>query len=59
MISVETKTFETGVMRLLGLSKMHCISLIIFKGLIFVIPSVIFGYATSIIALKFIYSILF
>lgn len=59
MISVETKTFETGVLRLLGLSKMNCISLIIFKGLIFVIPSVIFGYTTSIIVLKFIYQILF
>lgn len=29
MISVETKTFETGILRLLGLSKWNCISMII------------------------------
>lgn len=29
MISVENKTFETGVLRLLGLSKANCIQMII------------------------------
>ena len=29
MISVETKTFENGVLRLLGMSKINCISMII------------------------------
>jgi ABC-type antimicrobial peptide transport system permease subunit len=29
MISVETKTFETGVLRLVGLSKANCISMIL------------------------------
>jgi len=29
MISVETKTFETGVLRLLGLTKYDCIQMIL------------------------------
>lgn len=29
MISVETKTFETGVLRLIGQSKLNCMSMIL------------------------------
>lgn len=29
MISVETKTFENGVLRMIGLSKANCISMIL------------------------------
>jgi hypothetical protein len=29
MISVETKSFETGVLRLVGMSKFNCISMIL------------------------------
>jgi len=40
MISVETKTFEFGVMRMTGLSKSGLVTLIIVQSLMFVIPSI-------------------
>ncbi len=59
MISVETKTFENGVLRMLGLSKVNCIFMILIQSIMFVIPSIIFGYGASIPALVYIYKILF
>jgi len=59
MISVETKTFENGVLRLIGLSKANCISMILIQSFLFVIPSIICGYAGSIPALMYIYKFLF
>lgn len=55
MISVETKTFETGVLRLVGMSKLNCISMILIQAMMFVIPSIILGYIASIPALAYIY----
>jgi ABC-type antimicrobial peptide transport system permease subunit len=59
MISVETKTFENGVLRLLGLSKANCIQMILIQSFMFVIPSIICGYIGSIPALHFIYLFMF
>ncbi len=59
MISVETKTFENGVLRMLGLSKVNCIFMILIQSIMFVIPSIILGYGASIPALMYIYQILF
>lgn len=59
MISVETKTFETGVLRLLGMSKINCISMIIIQSLLFVIPSIICGYILAIPALSGIFAAIF
>lgn len=59
MISVESKTFENGVLRLVGLSKSNCITMILIQSLMFVIPSIIIGYSASIPALHYIYSFMF
>lgn len=44
MISVESKTFDFGVMRMVGLSKGGIISMIMLQSFMFVIPSVLFGF---------------
>lgn len=59
MISVETKTFENGVLRLVGLSKSNCISMILIQSFMFVVPSIIAGYIAAIPALAFIFIYLF
>lgn len=59
MISVETKTFEFGVMRMVGLSKPGIISMIILQSFLFVIPSVTFGFMVSIPSLGVLYNALF
>ena len=55
MISVETKTFENGVLRMVGLSKVNCISMIVIQSFIFVLPSILFAYGMSIPSLMFLY----
>jgi hypothetical protein len=59
MISVETKTFESGVMRLLGISKWNVITMIMIQSLLFVVPSIIVGYCLSIPALLEIFKAMF
>jgi ABC-type antimicrobial peptide transport system permease subunit len=58
MISVETKTFENGVLRLIGLNKTNCISMILIQSFIFVVPSIVCAYGASIPALMYVYSIM-
>lgn len=58
MISVETKTFETGVLRLVGMSKWNCISMILIQSMMFVLPSIVLGYIASIPSLAYVYSFL-
>jgi len=58
MISVETKTFEIGVMRMVGLSKVGLIMLIILQSLMFVLPAIILGFAACFPILKGIFSFL-
>lgn len=47
MLSVESKSFEFGVMRMVGLSKDSIIILVILQSFLFVIPSVICGFGVS------------
>lgn len=47
MISVETKTFEFGVMRMVGLSKSGIINMIVLQSFMFVLPSVFGGFLLS------------
>ena len=47
MNSVETKTFENGIMRLVGFTKPGYVSLILTQAFMFVLPSILMGYAAS------------
>jgi len=47
MLSVESKSFEFGVMRMVGLSKDHITILVILQSFMFVIPSIICGFLVS------------
>ena len=44
MISVETKTHEIGIMRLVGLSKKGFVGMIMTQAAFFVIPSIVTGF---------------
>ena len=46
MINIETKTFDIGVMRLVGLSKGGFIVMIAVQAVMFVLPSVISAFAS-------------
>ena len=59
LISVETKTFEIGVMRLVGLTKCGFIGMILTQAALFVIPSVIIGFLLAFPCIYLIYSMLF
>ena len=59
LISVETKTFEIGVMRLTGLTKCGFIGLVLTQAALFVIPSVILGFLFALPCIFAIYSMLF
>jgi ABC-type antimicrobial peptide transport system permease subunit len=48
LISVETKTYELGVLRVLGFNKIGVIVLIIIQALSYVIPAIICGILLSI-----------
>ena len=56
MITIETKTFDTGVMRLLGLSRGGFVALIFTQSLMFVLPSLILAFICVVPSLWFIYS---
>lgn len=52
MISVESKAFEFGVLRMQGLSKSGIVALVLTQAFMFVIPSIIVGFVMSILNLK-------
>ena len=51
MITVEEKAFDAGIMRLQGLSKKGYLGSILFQAVLFVLPSIFFGYLSSLPAL--------
>ncbi|KRX00113.1 hypothetical protein PPERSA_07220 [Pseudocohnilembus persalinus] len=53
LVSIETKTFELGVLRTLGLNKIGIVSLIIVQALSYVIPALIVGLLLSLVGLHF------
>ena len=59
MISMETKTFENGVLRMIGTSIANNILMILIQSFIFVIPSILCGYIASILALLFLFNKMF
>ena len=59
MISVETKTFEFGVMRMVGLSKGGIVNMVLIQSVMFVLPSLLFGFIMSIPSINGIYKSLF
>ena len=52
MLSMESKSFELGVMRMVGLSKLHVMALIILQSIMFVVPSIVCGFGFSFILLQ-------
>jgi ABC-type antimicrobial peptide transport system permease subunit len=51
MLSVESKSFDLGVMRMVGFSRSNVILLVIMQSFTFVIPSIIIGFIVSLISL--------
>lgn len=47
MITTETKTFDIGIMRLMGLSSYGFLGMIFTQGVMFVLPSIICAYICS------------
>eukprot|EP01016_Furgasonia_blochmanni_P040533 TRINITY_DN5182_c0_g1_i1.p1 TRINITY_DN5182_c0_g1~~TRINITY_DN5182_c0_g1_i1.p1 ORF type:complete len:963 (+),score=283.19 TRINITY_DN5182_c0_g1_i1:176-3064(+) len=54
MVSIDTKTFEIGVLRMVGLNKNGLIQLIIVQALTFVIPAIIVGLLLTIPVLAYV-----
>ena len=59
LLSVETKTFDFAVMRLVGLTARGFVGLIITQACFFVLPSVILGFLLSIPTIFGVYQLLF
>ena len=59
MITTETKTFDTGIMRLLGLSSSGFVAMILTQAVMFVIPSIVLAYISAYPSLYFIFKKLF
>jgi len=59
MITVETKDFENGILRLVGLSKLAYSCMILLQAVSFVLPSIILGFAVSPLCLWALNSFLF
>lgn len=47
MVSVGTKTYETGVMRMVGVTRTDCILLVTMQCLAFVVPALILSYVMA------------
>lgn len=56
MISVETKSFEIGVTRMLGLSKSGLIFMVFLQSMMFVLPAIMLGFLLCFPGLKLIYN---
>ena len=59
LITTETKTFDTGVMRLLGLNDYGFVAMIMTQSVMFVIPSIFVAYICSFPVLAIILNIIF
>jgi ABC-type antimicrobial peptide transport system permease subunit len=55
MVSVQKRTFDNGVMRMVGVSKMDCILSITMQTLSFVMPSIILSYSLAILINHYIF----
>ena len=59
LISVESKTFEFGVMRMVGLNTTGIIAMILIQGFMFVVPSLLVGFILAPPSINGIYGFLF
>ena len=59
MITTETKRYENGLMRVVGLSKWGYAGLILLQAVMFVIPSIVLGFISAIPTLLYVYGMLF
>jgi ABC-type antimicrobial peptide transport system permease subunit len=59
MISVETKTLEIGILRILGLKKIGLVGMILTQASIFVLPAVVCGFIMAYPVIYLLYSTLF
>jgi ABC-type antimicrobial peptide transport system permease subunit len=59
MIGVETKTMETGIMRMVGISKSGLVSMIGIQSVMFVLPSVVTAFMLSFLAIGACYKYIF
>lgn len=59
MISIESKSFEIGVMRMVGLSKGGIIMMVLVQSTMFVVPAIFFGIILSFPALRGLYGFMF
>lgn len=59
LISVETKTQEIGIMRLVGLSKHNFVTMILVQSFMFVLPAVLCGFLCYLPVMLLIYEYLF
>ena len=56
LVSVETKTFEMGILRMLGFNKIGIILMILIQSITFVLPGILFGLLFAIPCLYFAYT---
>jgi len=60
MVTAETKVFDNGVLRMVGVTKLDCVLTISMQSLSFVVPSLLISYGVAILAnhylLAFIYT---
>lgn len=59
MVTVEEKSFEVGIYRMVGLNKYGLVSMVLLKAFFFVIPAIIAGFLLSSVFLWLIYTLLF
>mmetsp|Transcript_21540 Transcript_21540/g.23966 ORF Transcript_21540/g.23966 Transcript_21540/m.23966 type:complete len:175 (+) Transcript_21540:450-974(+) len=59
MVTVEEKSFEIGIYRMVGVNKVGLITMVLLKAFFFVIPAIIAGFLVSIAALWLIYKMVF
>jgi ABC-type antimicrobial peptide transport system permease subunit len=59
MVSVNKRTFDNGVMRMVGISKMDCVLSITMQSLSFVVPSIIVSYSLAILINHFLLQMMF
>ena len=59
MITTETKTFDIGIMRLIGLSSYGFVAMIFTQAVLFVLPSIICAYICAYPTLYFVYKKMF
>ena len=57
LIKVETKAFEYGVMRLVGLTKLGFVAMVLTQAVMFVLPALVLAFAASFPIIHFMYSI--